>query len=152
MAERRYLRPGTADRLFNALVAGLARLGVSIYGSRILEVKGRRSGLLRAIPVNLLEQDGVRYLVAPRGDTEWVRNLRAAGRGGLRLGARVEPFVAHEIADSQKLPVLRTYVTRWWFEVKRFFELSGPDASDAELARIASQHPVFRVDSPAEPT
>jgi len=151
MAQHRYLRPSAIDHVFNMLVAGLTRLGVSLYGSRVLEVKGRKSGAVRTVPVNLLEYGGARYLVAPRGDTEWVRNLRAAGEGGLRLGARVEPFVAHEVADADKLPVLRAYIARWWFEVSRFFELSGPDPSDAELAGVASQHPVFRVEAPPRP-
>jgi len=148
MSERHYLRPAAIDNMFNALVAGLTRLGVSLYGSRVLAVPGRKSGVVRTVPVNLLEHGGQRYLVAPRGETEWVRNLRASGgRGELRLGSRVERFVAHElVADADKLPVLRAYLARWWFEVKRFFDLSGPDASDADLARVAPRHPVFRIE------
>lgn len=147
MSERHYIRPGAADRLFNALVAGATRLGLSLYGSRILVVRGRKSGLPRSVPVNLLEVGGARYLVAPRGDTEWVRNLRASGRGELRLGSRSETFAAHELPDGDKLPVLRAYVERWWFEVKRFFDLPGADASDADLVRVAPRHPVFRIET-----
>ena len=145
MGERRYIRPGVTDRLFNSLTAGLARLGVSIYGSRILAVRGRKSGEWRTVPVNVLEHAGSRYLVAPRGETEWVRNLRASGAGELRLGARRQPFHATELSDAEKIPVLRAYIAKWWFEVKRFFELSGPDAADGELAQIVSRHPVFRI-------
>ena len=146
MSEQRYQRPGAVDRLFNALVAGLARLGVSLWGSCELSVRGRKSGAARRVPVNVVEHDGRRFLVAPRGETDWVRNLRAAGAGELRLGSRVEPFTAREIADADKLPVLRAYLTRWWFEVSRFFDLPGKDASDAELARVAPQHPVFAIE------
>jgi deazaflavin-dependent oxidoreductase (nitroreductase family) len=145
MTQRHYVAPGAFDRVFNAVVAGLARLGVSLYGSRVLAVRGRRSGEWRTIPVNLLEHAGARYLVAPRGETEWVRNLRASGTGELRLGSRREPFRATEVAGAEKLPVLRAYLERWWFEVSRFFDLAGPAADDTDLARIAPHHPVFRI-------
>jgi len=147
LGERRYIRPGTFDRLFNALTAGLARAGVSVWGSRILAVRGRKSGEWRTVPVNLLESGGLQYLVAPRGETEWVRNLRASGEGEIRLGARRQPFRATEMGAAEKIPILRAYLARWWFEVKRFFELSGLDAPDSELARIASRHPVFRIET-----
>jgi len=149
MAQRRYVKPGTVDRIFNAVVAGLTRLGISLYGSRVLAVPGRKSGIVRTVPVNLLEHRSRRYLVAPRGDTEWVQNLRASGVGELRLGARREPFVAHELPDAEKVPALRAYIARWWFEVGRFFALSGPAAPEDDLARAAPAHPVFRIDPPA---
>jgi deazaflavin-dependent oxidoreductase (nitroreductase family) len=145
MTQRRYVRLGTFDRVFNAAVAGLTRLGFSLYGSRILAVRGRKSGQWRTVPVNLLEHQGGRYLVAPRGDTEWARNLRASGEGELRLGSKCEVFHALELRDDEKRPILRAYIERWWFEVGRFFELSGPSAPDAELDHIAPQHPVFRI-------
>src|SRR5919202_1174823 len=87
------------QRVFNPLVALLTRLGLSVMGSRILAVRGRTSGEWRTTPVNLLEVDGVRYLVAPRGHTQWVRNLRARGEGRLLLGRRAEDFAAVELAD-----------------------------------------------------
>jgi len=147
MSERRYIRATVFERAFNAVPAFLARLGISVYGSRLLAVRGRRSGEWRTVPVNLLELDGAQYLVAPRGETDWVRNLRASGGGELRLGARRQAFRATEVADAEKIPLLRAYIRRWWFEVKRFFDLSGPEASDDELARVAPQHPVFRVET-----
>jgi len=146
MAERHYIRPAAMDRAFNGLVALLARLGLSLAGSRVLAVRGRKSGEWRTVPVNLLDHGGARYLVAPRGETEWVRNLRAGGTGELRLGGRREAFRATELGDADKVPVLRAYLVKWWFEVKRFFDLDGPNAGDAELARIAARHPVFRLD------
>jgi len=144
---RRYLAPSTLDRLFNGLVHGLTGLGVSLYGSRNLAVRGRRSGEWRIVPVNLLECDGARYLVAPRGETQWVRNLRAAGGGELRLGSRSEAFRAVELDDAQKPPVLRAYLTRWRFEVGRFFAGLGATPSDDELRAIASGYPVFRIET-----
>jgi deazaflavin-dependent oxidoreductase (nitroreductase family) len=141
-----YQRPGWLTKnVFNRLVAGLTRLGVSVYGSRVLEVKGRKSGEWRQTPVNLLHVDGVEYLVSPRGQTQWVKNLRASGVGRLRVGRRVEAFAALELGDDEKVPLLRAYLKKWSFEVGAFFAGVGPDASDEELRRIGPDHPVFRL-------
>jgi deazaflavin-dependent oxidoreductase (nitroreductase family) len=144
--EQRYLEPGWFTRnVFNRCVRGLTRLGVSVLGSRELRVRGRSSGAWRTVPVNLLTLDGVDYLVAPRGVTQWVRNLRAAGAGELRVGRRVQPFTAQELPDEAKPAILRAYLRRWKFEIGAFFPGIGPDASDGELAAIAAGYPVFRV-------
>ena len=107
-------RPGWFTKnVFNRLVAGLTRLGVSLFGSRVLEVRGRSSGLPRRTPVNLLKFGGERYLVAPRGDTQWARNLRVSGEGRLLLGRKVEPFAATEVTDeAEKAAILRAYLRR----------------------------------------
>lgn len=145
MAEH-YQRPGWfTTNVFNRVVAGLTRRGISVYGSRVLEVRGRRSGQWRQTPVNLLHLDGVDYLVAPRGHTQWVKNLRASGEGRLRVGRRTQPFTAVELTDDEKPAVLRAYLKKWKFEVGVFFAGVGPDASDDELRRIAPDHPVFRL-------
>src|ERR671931_2096365 len=128
--EARYLRPGwLIRRVANPL---LMRLGVV----PTLAVRGRRSGRWRLVPVNVLELDGARYLVAPRGETDWVRNLRAAGGGELRHGRRAEPFRAVEVPDEDKPPLIAAYLERWGYQVKGQFE-ALPDPSD---------HPVFRVE------
>ena len=114
-------------------------------GSRALEVRGRKTGEPRRTPVNLLTLGGTRYLVAPRGHTQWVRNLRAAGEGRLLLGRRAERFTAVELPDDDKVPILRAYLERWKWEVGAFFD-AGPDAADAELRRIAPDHPIFRIE------
>ena len=130
----RYVRPGWFTRhVFNPGVALLTRLGISIWGSRILAVRGRTSGQWRTTPVNLMEYEGDRYLVAPRGTTQWVRNMRAAGEGELRLGRRVERFEATEIADADKPAILKAYLRRWRAEVGVFFEGVDANASDDEL-------------------
>jgi deazaflavin-dependent oxidoreductase (nitroreductase family) len=142
----RYLEPGWFTRkIFNPAIVNLTRLGISVWGSRELRVRGRKSGEWRKVPVNLLTYEDQRYLVAPRGDTQWVRNLRVARSGELRVGRRVERFHATEIADDDKVTVLRAYLRRWKMEVGVFFEGVGPDASDEELRAIADRHPVFRV-------
>ena len=145
----RYVRPGWFTiNIFNPLVALLTRLGLSVYGSRILAVRGRTSGQWRTTPVNLLTYRGERYLVAPRGVTQWVRNIRASGEGELRLGQRREPIRVVELGDGEKPDVLRAYLRRWRFEVGVFFQGVGPNASEDELRRIAPAHPVFRIVPP----
>jgi deazaflavin-dependent oxidoreductase (nitroreductase family) len=131
--------------VFNRAVAGLTRLGLSVAGSRILEVRGRTTGEPRRNPVNPLTLDGARYLVAPRGNTQWVRNLRARGEGRLLVGRRAEIFTAVELTDDEKPPILRAYLKRWKWEVGVFFEGVGPDSSDEELRTIAPDHPIFRI-------
>jgi deazaflavin-dependent oxidoreductase (nitroreductase family) len=143
-----YRRPGwfTQD-VANKIVALLTRAGVSIWGSRVLEVPGRKSGLPRQVPVNLLTFDGHQYLVSARSEGEWVRNVRAAdGHLDLLLGRGREHRRAVEVADDDRVPVLRAYLRRWKAEVRTFFNGIGPDSSDAEIRAIAHRHPVFRVE------
>ena len=138
-----YLAPSFSDRQLNRVVGALTRAGISVAGSRLLEVEGRASGLPRRVPLNLLELDGSRYLVAPRGQTQWVRNLRAAGGGQLLLGRRREHVEAIELADDLKEPILRAYLRRFGWEVGRFFGGVRADASAETLRGIAPDHPVF---------
>jgi len=141
-----YQRPGWfTTHVFNRIVALMTGAGIGVYGSRVLEVPGRQSGQPRRTPVNLLRFEGNQYLVAPRGHTQWVKNLRASGSGRLLLGRHADRFTASEVADADKPPVLRAYLKRWKWEVGQFFAGVGPDASDEDLLAIAPDHPVFRV-------
>jgi hypothetical protein len=143
-----YRKPGWFTKtIFNPAVAAMTRVGISIWGSRVLRVRGRKSGEWRSAPVNLLTYERQQYLVAPRGLTQWVRNLREAGEGELLLGNRVQRFRAHEIADDHKIPVLRAYLKRWKAEVGVFFGGVSADSPEEDLTRIAPDHPVFRVES-----
>ncbi len=146
MTEHRYVVPTGADRVFNRMVAALTRMGISVMGSRELAVPGRSSGVWRTTPVNLLRIDGTDYLVAPRGRTQWVRNLQASGHGRLRVGRRVTPFTAIEIADADKPPVISEYLRRWGWEVGKFFENLDAKSSPADILAAAPGFPVFRVD------
>jgi deazaflavin-dependent oxidoreductase (nitroreductase family) len=146
MASQRYVRPGWfTQRIFNPCVALLTRLGISVYGSRVLAVRGRSSGEWRTVPVNLLVHEQERYLVAPRGVTQWVRNIRASGAGELRVGRRHEPIRIAELSDDEKPAVLRAYLRRWKVEVGTFFQGVGPDAPEEDLRRIAPDYPVFHI-------
>ena len=142
--QNRYLAPGWLTRnVFNRMVRRLTRFGVSVRGSRELRVIGRTSGEWRSTPVNLLVIDGVQYLVAPRGVTQWVRNLRVATSGELRVGRRVEPFRAIEMADADKPRILREYLRLWKSEVGVFFDGISHEATDDQLLAIAAGYPVF---------
>jgi deazaflavin-dependent oxidoreductase (nitroreductase family) len=144
----RYVQPGWFTRhIFNPVIAFLTRAGISVWGSRELRVRGRKTGEWRAVPVNLLTHEGKRYLVAPRGHTQWVRNLRVAHEGELRVGRRTDAFHATEVADADKTEILRAYLKRWKAEVGVFFDGVSAKSSDAELQRIAPDHPVFVIGS-----
>jgi deazaflavin-dependent oxidoreductase (nitroreductase family) len=146
MGDVRYQEPGWFTKhVFNAVVAGLTRLGISVWGSRVLEVRGRTSGEPRRTPVNLLTHAGDRYLVAPRGETQWVRNLRVAGDGVLLVGRHRQSFTAQEVPEADRREVLRAYLKRWKAEVGVFFDGVSAGSTDAELDRIAPDHPVFRI-------
>jgi deazaflavin-dependent oxidoreductase (nitroreductase family) len=143
-----YREPGWFTKhIFNRLIAWLTRRGISVWGSRELRVKGRKSGEWRTVPVNLLTFEDRRYLVAPRGETQWVRNLRVGGTGELRVGKRVEEFRGIEVADADKPPLLRAYLRRWKMEVGVFFDGTSADSTDEEIAAIAPKHPVFLITS-----
>jgi len=146
VTDARYKQPGWFTKyVFNKTVAAFTRLGVSVWGSRILEVKGRTTGVPRHVPVNLLTHDGVQFLLAPRGETQWVRNLRVAGDGVLILGRRRQPFTAIEVPVGERNEILRSYLKRWKAEVGVFFDGVSATSPDAEVERIAPDHPVFRL-------
>jgi deazaflavin-dependent oxidoreductase (nitroreductase family) len=131
----------------NRIMIGLTKLGISVAGSRALEVTGRKTGEPRRTPVNLLEYDGGRYLVAPRGQTQWVKNIRVNPAAKLLKGRNAEPVTLTEVTGPDRVPLLRAYLEKWKWEVGAFFDGVGPDASDEELAKIAPDHPAFKVET-----
>jgi deazaflavin-dependent oxidoreductase (nitroreductase family) len=142
----RYIEPdGFTRRVFNPIVARLTGWGISVWGSRVLSVPGRTSGEIRSTPVNVLTVGERRFLVAPRGETQWVLNVRAAGGCSLRVGRRTESVRLRELDDDAKPEILRPYLRRWKWEVGQFFDGVGPDSSDDELLAIAPNHPVFEI-------
>lgn len=147
MSEQPWVYPHVTagDRFFGRLMVLASRLGISVAGSRLLRVRGRKSGEWRQGPVNPLQMNGHTYLVAPRGHVQWVRNLRAAGEGELQLGRRRRRFTARELLDAEKPELLRAYLRKWAFEVNRFFGGVGADASEEELRAILPKHPVFEI-------
>lgn len=138
-----YDRPNAAARFANAVIRTLAEAGISIAGTRAISVRGRKSGKRRGVVINLLTVDGVDYLVAPRGTTEWVRNVRAAGEIEVGPRWRPRPARATELSDDDKPEVLRRYLQRWYWQVKGYAAGLTPGSSDDELRAAASSFPVF---------
>ncbi|MFC9927532.1 nitroreductase/quinone reductase family protein [Streptomyces sp. NPDC127190] len=140
-----YLKGSPMTVRLNSVIGWLARHGLSLAGSAELSVRGRTSGRMQRIPVNPHTYEGGQYLVSARGHSQWVRNMRAAGGGELRVGRGVRAFTAVELPDAEKVPVLRTYLERWGWQVKDYFNGVTAASSDAELLAAAPDHPVFRI-------
>ncbi|MGR4879750.1 nitroreductase/quinone reductase family protein [Streptomyces sp. LARHCF249] len=141
-----YVQAGPLATRFNSIFGKLARLGISLAGTAELSVRGRTSGALQRIPVNPHTYEGAQYLVSARGHSQWVRNMRVAGGGELRVGRKVRTFTATEISDPvEQAAILRAYLEKWGWEVNRFFQGVTAQSSDAELRAAAGDHPVFRI-------
>jgi len=139
----RYEEPNRIARAGNAVIRWLAELGISIAGTQALQVRGRKTGKPRAVVVNLLTVDGVDYVVSPRGNTQWARNVRAAGM--LEIGPRWRRRRAeiNEVSDDAKPELLRRYLARWYWQVKDYVGGLTPDSSDEQLRAGAPSIPVF---------
>jgi hypothetical protein len=143
MMPTRYEEPNGAARAANAAIRWLAEMGISIAGTRALRVRGRKSGKQRGVVINLLTVDGVDYLVSPRGNTQWARNVRAAGVVEMGPRWRSERLQVSEVDDAAKPEVLRRYLARWYWQVKGYVAGLTPESSDEQLRAAAPSIPVF---------
>jgi deazaflavin-dependent oxidoreductase (nitroreductase family) len=141
----RYDQPGTVARAGNELIRWLAEAGVSVAGTRALRVRGRTTGKLRGVVVNVLTADGKQYLISPRGNTQWVRNARAAGVVQLGPRWRSRDFAVAEVSDQAKPALLQEYLRRWYWEVKGHIGGLTPHSTEAEVRRAAPSIPVFEL-------
>ncbi|MCV7442833.1 nitroreductase family deazaflavin-dependent oxidoreductase [Mycobacterium paraense] len=142
----RYEEPNRVARAANTVIRWLAELGISIAGTRALRVRGRKSGKPRAVVINLLTVDGVDYLVSPRGNTQWARNVRAAGVVEVGPRWRRRRARVSEVEDATKPDVLRRYLARWYWQVKDYVGGLTPDSTDEQLLAGAPAIPVFVLD------
>lgn len=141
-----FMRPSSGERLFNRLFGFLVRMGVGLSDNFMLEVRGRKSGKIYSTPVNVLEYKGTRYLVAPRGYTQWVRNVVANKSASLVKGTRREEVSLSAIPDDDKPDILKAYLDRYRRTVQRYFPIAaGSPAKDFEP--LADQYPVFVITS-----
>ena len=145
----RYDEPDRAARTANALIHWLAELGISIAGTKSLRVRGRKTCKLRGVVVNVLTVDGVDYLVSPRGTTQWVRNVRAAGVVDVGPRWHRRQLRTTEVADSAKTNLLRRYLDRWYWEVKGHIAGLTPNSDDDEVRAAAPCIPVFALANPS---
>ena len=139
-----YHKPSGFVKAMNSFVGRLASWGLIPGGIASLQVKGRRSGQTRSTAVTWVEHDGQRYLVAPRGNTEWGRNVRAAGGEAVLKHGRSERLRLEEVPIEQRAPIIQAYLKKTARVTKREFGIE-PDAPMEEFQRIAPDHPVFRI-------
>tara|TARA_R110002096_G_scaffold411789_1_gene612063 strand:+ start:5555 stop:6034 length:480 start_codon:yes stop_codon:yes gene_type:complete len=139
-----FLQPSVVERLFNRVFGVLAGLGIGLEHNYRLTVRGRNSGRHYRTPVNLLRIDGREYLVAPRGKTGWVKNVRANRELQLTRGSDDAVYSAEEVPIADRVPILREYLARYTKTVQRYFTVD-PASSDDEYANVARLHPVFEL-------
>jgi deazaflavin-dependent oxidoreductase (nitroreductase family) len=146
MMATRYEEPNRAAQAANAVIRWLAELGISIAGTRALRVRGRKTGKQRGVVINLLTVDGVDYLVSPRGNTQWARNVRAAGVVEVGPRWRSRRARVSEVDDAAKPELLRRYLARWYWQVKGYVAGLTPDSTDEQLLAGAPTIPVFALE------
>jgi deazaflavin-dependent oxidoreductase (nitroreductase family) len=138
-----YQEPNRLERAGNTVIRWLAELGISIAGTRALHVAGRKTGKPRSVVINLLTVDGVDYVVSPRGNTQWARNVRAAGVVETGPRWRRRRATVSEVVDDAKPEILRRYLARWYWQVKDYVGGLTPESGDDELRAVGAQIPVF---------
>jgi hypothetical protein len=139
----RYDEPNLVARIGNSLIRWLAEAGISVAGTQVLRVRGRKTGVTRAVVINLMAVDGVEYLVSPRGNTQWARNARAAGQVDLGPRWRSRTVTLSEVADEAKPPLLKHYLDRWFWEVKTHVGGLTPESAPEQMREVAPSIPVF---------
>jgi hypothetical protein len=136
--------PNVAERAFNRTFGFLVGLGLGPRYSYLLEVRGRKSGRLFSTPINLLELNGKSFLVAPRGQTQWVKNSEAAGHLTLKRGRTRLKFRLIPVPGAQKPEILKSYLDEFAFAVQKFFPIPAGSSVDA-FKEIAANYPVFEL-------
>lgn len=139
-----FRRPSLVERGLNRAFGILVGLGFGLPHNRLVLVRGRKSGRVYSTPVNLLELEARSYLVAPRGETQWVRNARSAGEVALKKGRRRDSYRLRELADGEKPPLLQAYLDRYRTTVQRYFPVAAGSPADA-FVELASRYPVFEL-------
>jgi deazaflavin-dependent oxidoreductase (nitroreductase family) len=146
MMATRYEEPNRVAQAANAVIRCLAELGISIAGTRALRVRGRKTGKQRGVVINLLTVDGMDYVVSPRGNTQWARNVRAAGVVEVGPRWRSRRARVSEVDDAAKPELLRRYLARWYWQVKGYVAGLTPDSTDEQLLAGAPTIPVFALE------
>jgi deazaflavin-dependent oxidoreductase (nitroreductase family) len=139
-----FREPAAVEKIFNRVFGFLVGLGLGFSHNYLLEVRGRKTGKLYSTPVDLLEQNGNRYLVAPRGRTQWVRNAEAAGEVTLKKGSKRLKFRLRPIPDADKPEILKAYLDSFKREVQRYFSIPAGSPAEA-FAAIAGSYPAFEL-------
>src|SRR5262245_29445648 len=144
LSSGQFTKPSAIERFFNRAFGFLVKIDLGFPHSFLLEVRGRKSGRVYSTPVYLLERNGKRYLVAPRGYTQWVRNVMASGEAVLAQGSKREMVQMEMIADNEKPEILKAYLDRFKSTVQRYFPIQAGSPLEA-FQPLISQYPVFEV-------
>ena len=142
-----FREPTAVEKIFNRVFGFLVGLGLGFAHNYLLEVRGRKTGRLYSTPIDLLERNGKRYLVAPRGRTQWVRNAEAAGEATLKKGSARQKFRLKPIPDSEKPAILKAYLDNFRREVQRYFPVPAGSPADA-FAELTASYPAFELLTP----
>ena len=144
-SSKHFAKPGLIDRFLNSTVRALVRVGVAPSHMRLLEVRGRKTGKIYSLPVDLLDREDALFLVAPRGRTQWVRNAEAQGEVTLRRGKESARYRLRLLQGSEKAAVLKAYLDRFHREVQRFFPVRAGSPVE-EFASLAERYPAFELE------
>jgi deazaflavin-dependent oxidoreductase (nitroreductase family) len=136
--------PSAGERIFNRVFGFLVGLGLGFSHNYLLQVRGRKSGKIYSTPIDLLEMNGKKFLVAPRGRTQWVRNAEAAGEITLRKGSTRQRFRLRPIPDADKPAILKAYLDTFKREVQRYFPVAAGSPPQA-FAEIVQSYPTFEL-------
>ncbi len=139
-----FLQPSSFERLFNRLFGYLVGWGIGLSHNYLVQVQGRKSGRIYSTPVNILDYNGKRLLVAPRGETQWVRNARVSGQVWLKRGRVRQRFKLRTVDEREKPEILREYLNRYKVTVQRYFSVPAGSPPEA-FSGIAPQYPVFEL-------
>jgi deazaflavin-dependent oxidoreductase (nitroreductase family) len=139
-----FRKPSSLEAFFNKAFGFFVGLGLGFPHNYLLQVRGRKSGRVYSTPIDLLELDGKRYVVAPRGRTQWVRNAEAAGEVVLKRGRTRQSFVIQPLPEGEKPRILKAYLDRFHREVQRYFPVMA-GSETAAFAAIAGHYPAFEL-------
>jgi len=143
-APQQFRAPSPVERLFNRVYGFLVSHGLGFSYNYLLQVRGRKSGKLYSTPIDLLEIDGKRFLVAPRGRAQWVRNAEAAGEITLKKGRERRRFRLQPLDGPEKLRILQAYLDRFRREVQTYFTVAAGSPPEA-FEKIAENYPAFEL-------
>jgi deazaflavin-dependent oxidoreductase (nitroreductase family) len=139
-----FREPSAGEKIFNRIFGFLVGLGLGFSYNYLLEVRGRKTGKLYSTPINLLEWNGKKYLVAPRGRTQWVRNAEAASEVTLKKGSKRQNFRLRPLPDTERPVILKAYLDTFRREVQRYFPLPA-SSPEKDFAAISGSYPVFEL-------
>jgi deazaflavin-dependent oxidoreductase (nitroreductase family) len=139
-----FREPSAVEKIFNRVFGFAVGIGLGFSYNYLLQVRGRKSGKLYATPINLLEIHGKRFLVAPRGRTQWVRNAEAAGEVTLKKGSSSQRFRLRPVAEAEKPEILKAYLDNFKSEVQRYFPVAAGSPVES-FVEVAGSYPVFEL-------